>query len=434
MLARTTASRVLSRTSAAAAASPASLRLAQTARRRAAASAFSSSALLRDGAAAGGGLSRTGLYALHKKLGAKLVPFGGYEMPLTYAGTGQVASHHHVRNECGLFDVGHMVQHFFSGPGAQAFLQKLTPSSLSSLAPFTSTLSVLLNAQGGILDDTVVTKHADDRFYVVTNAGRRTEDLAWFESQLAEWSKNEAGSKGEVKHEVLDGWGLVALQGPKAADVLGKLLDGSVDLKALTFGKSAYGKLKGVECHIARGGYTGEDGFEISIPPEHTESITEALLAIEPTQPAGLAARDSLRLEAGMCLYGHDLDESVSPVEGALAWVVGKDRRASGDFLGAERVLKELKEGPPRRRVGLLIEAGPSAREGSAVLAEDGQTPIGVVTSGIPSPTLGKNIAMALVANGSHKAGTKLKVSVRNKIREAEVAKLPFVPSKFYRG
>ncbi|KAK0570252.1 Aminomethyltransferase, mitochondrial [Tilletia horrida] len=379
-------------------------------------------------------LARTGLYELHKKLGGKLVGFGGYEMPLSYSGQGQVASHHHVRNECGLFDVGHMVQHFFTGPGALAFLQKLTPSSLSSLAPFTSTLSVLLNKEGGILDDTVITKHADDRFYVVTNAGRRTEDLAWFESQLAEWNNGEEGSsKGQVKHEILDGWGLVALQGPKAAEVLAQLVDG-LELASLTFGKSAYAKVKGVECHIARGGYTGEDGFEISIPPADTVAVTEALLAISPTQPAGLAARDSLRLEAGMCLYGHDLDESVSPVEGALAWVVGKDRRATADFLGAQRVLKELKEGPPRRRVGLLIESGPAAREGSVVLSEDGQTPIGVVTSGIPSPTLGQNIAMALVANGSHKAGTKLKVSVRNKIREAQVAKLPFVPSKFYRG
>ncbi|KAE8210044.1 hypothetical protein CF327_g6029 [Tilletia walkeri] len=430
MFSYTTSTRVLSRVASAACPSrvPA-VRALLSAQQASRSAAFSSSAAFHEAK-----LARTGLYELHKKLGGKLVPFGGYEMPLTYAGTGQIASHHHVRNECGLFDVGHMVQHFFSGPGALAFLQKLTPSSLSTLTPFSSTLSVLLNAEGGILDDTVVTKHADDRFYVVTNAGRRTEDLAWFEAQLAEWSKNEAGSKGEVKHEILDGWGLVALQGPKAAEVLAKLVGDGFDLQTLTFGKSAYAKVKGVECHIARGGYTGEDGFEISIPPEHTEAVTEALLAIEPTQPAGLAARDSLRLEAGMCLYGHDLDESVSPIEGALAWVVGKDRRASADFLGAERVLKELKEGPPRRRVGLIIEAGPSAREGCPVLAEDGQSPIGVVTSGIPSPTLGKNIAMALVANGSHKAGTKLRVSVRNKIREAEVTKLPFVPSKFFRG
>ncbi|CAD6892657.1 unnamed protein product [Tilletia laevis] len=429
MLACATSTRVLSRAAVAARSSSAAVRAIPAVTRAPTSAAFSSSASSRAA-----DLARTGLYGLHKKLGAKLVPFGGYEMPLTYAGTGQVVSHHHVRNECGLFDVGHMVQHHFIGPGAQAFLQKLTPSSLSSLAPFSSTLSVLLNAEGGILDDTVITKHADDRFYVVTNAGRRTEDLAWFESQLAEWNKSEASSKGKVDHQILDGWGLVALQGPKSAGVLDKLVGDGFDLKTLTFGKAANVKLNGVSCHVARGGYTGEDGFEISIPPEHTEAVTQALLAIEPTQPVGLAARDSLRLEAGMCLYGHDLDTSVSPVEGALAWVVGKDRRAAADFLGAERVLRELKEGPARRRVGLIIEAGPSAREGSPILAEDGKTPIGIVTSGIPSPTLGKNIAMALVANGSHKSGTKLKVSVRNKIREAEVTKLPFVPNKFYRG
>ena len=162
--------------------------------------------------------------------------------------------------------------------------------------------------------------------------------------------------------------------------------------------------------------------------------VTETILANEEVQLAGLAARDSLRLEAGMCLYGHDLDESVSPVEGALAWTVGKDRRAAGDFLGAERVLHELKEGPPRRRVGLLVSAGSPAREGTRVFAEDGQTEVGRVTSGIPSPTLGRNIAMALVKNGYHKKDTPLQVEVRHKMREAIVTRLPFVPNKFYRG
>ncbi|KAL4399220.1 Aminomethyltransferase, mitochondrial [Malassezia pachydermatis] len=377
--------------------------------------------------------AKTGLYDFHVKHGAKMVPFGGYSMPLTYEGVGQVASHKHVREHAGLFDVGHMVQHMFEGPTALRFLQHLTPSSLTSLEPFSSTLSVLLSKEGGILDDLIITKHNDESFYVVTNAGRRTEDLAWITEQLKEWNEKHK-AEGETKHRVLEGRGLVALQGPSSAEVLRKLVPSDFDLNTLTFGKSAFVQVAGVDCHVARGGYTGEDGFEISIPSAATEKVTEALLNDSEVQMAGLAARDSLRLEAGMCLYGHDLDESVSPIEGALAWCVGKDRRAAADFLGAERVLRELKEGPPRRRVGILVAAGSPAREGAKVFAEDGTTEIGRVTSGIPSPTLGKNIAMALVKNGYHKKDTPLRVEVRNKMREAQVTRLPFVPNKFFRG
>lgn len=387
--------------------------------------------------------ARTGLYDFHVQNEAKIVPFGGYDMPLSYGKVGQVASHKHVREHAGLFDVGHMVQHKFTGPTAAAFLQRITPASLTSMAPFNSTLSVLLSPEGGILDDLIITKHADDDFYVVTNAGCREDDLKYIAEQLEAFGKdNEA-----PKHEVLENQGLVALQGPSAAGVLAKLLPADFDLSKLVFGQSAFVSLslpggETVECHVARGGYTGEDGFEISIPPASTEAVAKALLADAEVELAGLAARDSLRLEAGMCLYGHDLDPSVSPVEGALAWTVAKDRRAAADFLGAERVLRELKEGPPRRCIGLLVEAGAPARgtypqlttEGSKIYAEDGTTEIGQVTSGIPSPTLGKNIAMALVKNGYHKRDTPVKVSVRNKLRDATVARMPFVPSKFYRG
>lgn len=375
-------------------------------------------------------LSKTGLYDFHIKNGGKMVPFGGHLMPLTYGDVGQVASHHHVRTHAGLFDVGHMVQHKFKGPGALKFLQHLTPASLTTMPEFTSTLSVLMSEQGGILDDLIITKHAADSFYVVTNAGCRTEDLAWFKKQLDAWT----GEK--VEHEVMDGWGLLALQGPTAAKVLEKLVPESFDLNTLTFGKSAFVPLnigsEQVECHVARAGYTGEDGFEISISPQSTIQVAETLLADSEVQLAGLAARDSLRLEAGMCLYGHDLDATVSPIEAALAWCVGKDRRAAGDFLGAERVLKELKEGPPRRRVGLFVDGG-IAREGAELFSPEGK-PVGRVTSGIPSPTLGRNIAMALVENGQHKKGTKLKVEIRKKLRDCEVAKMPFVESKFFRG
>ncbi len=324
-------------------------------------------------------LGRTALHELHVARGGKMVEFGGYSMPLQYSDMSALASHKHVRTEAGLFDVGHMVQHTFRGAGAGDFLQWLTPGSIKALPPFTSTLSILLNEEGGILDDTVITKQADEVYYVVTNAGCREQDLAWFEKKLQEWKSQ---GKGEVQHEVMNDHGLVALQGPKAAEALAKHTD--ADLAGLYFGQSVFATVAGVaDCHIARGGYTGEDGFEISIPgAEVTVKVTEALLSTDPVKPAGLAARDSLRLEAGMCLYGHDLDTSVSPIEGALAWCVSKDRRAAADFLGAERVLREIKEGPPRRRVGFLVE-GPPAREGSPIHSEDGSEVIGEYSMGL---------------------------------------------------
>lgn len=375
---------------------------------------------------------KTVLYDFHVANGGKIVPFAGYSMPLTYASLGQVASHNHTRTAASLFDVSHMVQHYFSGPGAAAFLQWLTPSSLAALPNHQGTLSVLLNFGGGILDDTVITKINDEKFYVVTNAGRRDEDLAWIGDRLKDWQEQ---GKPAVEHTVLEEQGLVALQGPKAAEVLSKHVDpAQVDLSKLTFGKSAYATVAGVpDCHIARGGYTGEDGFEISIAPAATEAVSRALLETEPVQLAGLAARDSLRLEAGMCLYGHDLNEGITPAEGGLTWVVGKDRRETADFIGAERVLADIKEGPKRRRVGFTID-GPPAREGAPVFEKGGTEAIGAITSGIPSPTLGKNIAMGYVQSGHHKRGTLLEVEVRGKRKEATVAKMPFVESKFYRG
>ncbi|KAI0262342.1 glycine cleavage system T protein [Gloeopeniophorella convolvens] len=376
-------------------------------------------------------LRKTPLYDFHLKHGAKMVPFAGYHMPLVYGDVGQVASHQHVRQSAGIFDVGHMVQSNFRGATATKFLEWLTPSSLSSLEPYSSTLSVLLNEQGGIIDDTVITKHAPDAFYVVTNAGRREEDLAWFAARLEEWNSSERAQDGPVEHEMLEGWGLLALQGPAAADHLQALT--SYDLRALTFGRSAFVPLEGANVHVARGGYTGEDGFEISIPPGQTAFLASALLRA-PVQLAGLGARDSLRLEAGMCLYGNDLDENTTPVEAGLSWVIGKDRRAAGDFIGAEKVLEQLKNGPPRRRVGLIVEDAP-ARHGAKILAPETSEEIGIVTSGIPlAPTVGKNIAMGYVKSGFHKKGTLLSVEVRKKARAAVVTAMPFVTTRYWRG
>ncbi|KAI0030161.1 hypothetical protein K488DRAFT_79769 [Vararia minispora EC-137] len=370
-------------------------------------------------------LRKTGLFDFHVSNGAKMVPFGGWSMPLSYGSVGQVASHSHVRTHAGLFDVGHMVQHKFRGPRAAAFLEKLTPSSLAALPYFSSTLSVLLLPNGGILDDMIITKHADDAFYVVTNAGRRAEDNAWFRRQLddGEW-------KDGVEWTVMDGWGLLALQGPEAAQILQQHT--SEDLSKLVFGRSTYMKVSGVNVHVARGGYTGEDGFEISIPPEHTVQLAE-VLSKPPVQLAGLGARDSLRIEAGMCLYGSDIDESTSPVEAGLSWVIGKDRRESTNFIGAETVLAHLRHGPPRRRVGLTVEGAP-ARHGAKIFAQDGRDYLGDITSGIPSPTLGKNIAMGYVTSGHHKKGTSVAVEVRGKLRDAMVVPMPFVKARYFRG
>ncbi|KAG6808912.1 hypothetical protein H0H92_002389 [Tricholoma furcatifolium] len=318
----------------------------------------------------------------------------------------------------------------FRGPTASEFMEWLTPASLKSLNPYHSTLSVLLNENGGIIDDTIVTKHSDDAYYVVTNAGCRDRDLPWIRAKLEEWNASERGKEGPVEMEVLEDWGLLALQGPEAASYLQTLT--SFDLTRLTFGTSAFVPIEGFNLHVARGGYTGEDGFEISIPPSQTADVA-SLLYKTPIQLAGLGARDSLRLEAGMCLYGQELTEDISPIEAGLTWVIPKERREAGGFIGAEGVKKVLKDGPSKRRVGLVVEGAP-ARQGAKIFSPSGAELLGAVTSGIPSPTLGKNIAMGYVTSGWHKKGTEVEVEVRNKLRKAVLTPMPFVPPKYWRG
>ncbi|KAI5923258.1 hypothetical protein F4810DRAFT_213484 [Camillea tinctor] len=404
-----------------------------------------------------GPLNKTALYDLHLANGAKMVPFGGFEMPVQYSGLGVSASHHWTRNKASLFDVGHMVQHYISGPGATAFLQRITPGSIAALAPHHSTLSALMWPKtGGIVDDTIITRLPDTEsgerlFYVVTNAACRDKDLAYLAEQKAAWDG------AEFKHEVLDGRGLIALQGPLAQGILeGVLADpDAANLQELYFGQSQYVSVRlddsqEVTVLASRGGYTGEDGFEISIPtPEATVALTRALLDTagpEKLQLAGLGARDSLRLEAGMCLYGHDLDDTTTPVDASLRWIVGRDRRAAtaladGAFHGAEVVLPQLKPmnqggtGYTRQRVGIVVEGAP-AREGAEIWStgEDGEeSRIGTITSGCPSPTLGKNIAMGYVGKGLHKPGTEVRVLVRGRKQKATVEKMPFVMAKYHR-
>ena len=375
-----------------------------------------------------------------------MVPFGGFQMPVQYSSLSVSASHHFTRSHASLFDVSHMVQHHFSGPGATAFLEAITPASVSSQETHRSGLSTLLwPITGGIVDDTIITRLGPELFHVVTNAGCREKDLAYFTEQLAEFKKN-GGEK--IDWDVLEDWGLIALQGPLSENVLSTILvePKEVDLKKLHFGRCEFIKVKlrngGVSSPLlaSRGGYTGEDGFEISIPPLEAADVTEALLQTATTdklQLAGLGARDSLRLEAGMCLYGHDLDDSITPVEAALSWVVGKDRRIAGGFHGSDVILKQLKKkseggGVERRRIGLIVEGAP-AREGAEIVDEKGEK-IGNITSGCPSPSLKKNIAMGYVKDRFHKSGTEVGVVVRGKERRAQVTKMPFVPSKYWKG
>ncbi|KAG2415476.1 aminomethyltransferase [Aspergillus terreus] len=403
-----------------------------------------------------GPLRKTALYDLHVARGAKMVPFAGYSMPLQYSDLSHVESHKWTREKASLFDVSHMVQHQLSGPGAMELLMKVSPSSLDKLKINTSTLSCLLeDGTGGIIDDTVITRRGEDSFYFVTNAGRRDEDLAFLEAEITAY-KNAHGPES-LKWEILEDRALVALQGPLAAEVLQSVVNGSgpeTDLSTLYFGncRDLYltlpdGSRSPHPVLVSRTGYTGEDGFEISIPafadcPELPTQVTELLLS-NPDQVrlAGLAARDSLRLEAGMCLYGNDISTAQTPPGASLGWVVGKDRRdpATATFNGASVILPQLASPAKtlsQRRVGFTVEKGSPAREGAVIvdLNDESRTQIGVITSGLPSPSLGgTNIAMGYIKQGMHKKGTEVGILVRNKVRKASVVGMPWVESKFYR-
>ncbi|EKD15948.1 uncharacterized protein L3040_003194 [Drepanopeziza brunnea f. sp. 'multigermtubi'] len=392
-------------------------------------------------------LQKTPLYDLHLAHGGNMVGFGGFHMPVQYASLSVSASHHFTRSHASLFDVSHMVQHRFTGPGVNAFLERITPAGIAGLEIHQSTLSTLLwPVTGGIVDDTILTRLGPELFYVVTNAGCREKDLKYLQEQLDAFIKEGGAS---VEWEVLEKWGLVALQGPLSADILGRVMvePAESELKGMYFGSSKFIKIKlhngetSSPLLVSRAGYTGEDGFEISIPESEAVVVTETLLQSagpEQLQLAGLGARDSLRLEAGMCLYGHDLDDSTTPVEGALGWIIGKDRKTSGGFHGSDVILKQLTpkskggSGVERRRIGLIVEGAP-AREGADIVNDKGEK-IGNITSGCPSPTLGKNVAMGYIKDGFHKSGTDVGVVVRGKNRKAKVTKMPFVPSKYWKG
>ncbi|KAK5957179.1 Aminomethyltransferase, mitochondrial [Knufia fluminis] len=409
-------------------------------------------------------LKHTPLDKVHTEAGAKMVPFAGYSMPLEYPDQSHPESHRWTRANASLFDVSHMVQHKLSGPLAEEFLMTITPSSINTLKKHHSSLSCLLDENGGIIDDTVITRLGRDSFYFVTNAGCRDTDLAYIEKQMTQFLESKgvpnAKSDENIKWHVLNCHSLVALQGPKSQEVLQALVyhdteddtGTSPDLSTLGFGESRWlqltteGEMNTPSLLVSRTGYTGEDGFEISIPSENGDS-TELATAIAKSiindssivRWAGLAARDSLRLEAGMCLYGHDISTQTTPPMAALGWIVGKDRRsdsASPAFYGRSRILEQLASPKTmsERRVGFLVEKGPAAREGAEVVDPEKNEVIGKITSGCPSPSMdGQNIAMGLIKNGYHKSGTKVGVKVRKGVRKAEVSRMPFVPNKFYR-
>lgn len=380
-------------------------------------------------------LLKTPFYDLHLELGGTMVPYAGFSMPVLYKSQSHIESHNWVRSKAGLFDVSHMLQHKIQGPKSTEFLEKITPSDLKSLEPFSSTLSVILNSNGGVVDDTIITKHGEDEFYVVTNAGCREKDLKFIGEELQNFQ--------QVSRSDITG-GLLAFQGPEAAPILQKLT--TYDLNTLKFGHSAFIPLSigGDKYHVARGGYTGEDGFEISIPDEvKANEFARILLNDFPdtVRAIGLAARDSLRLEAGMCLYGHELSEEITPVEAGLTWVIGKNRRdpATAGFNGAEKILAQVADKSLVKKVrrGITVK-GPAARENMDVYTGDSTsvdagTKIGVVTSGSFSPSTKQNIGMVYVPRKYMKVGTELKVNVRGKLREAKIAKMPFIEPNYFR-
>jgi aminomethyltransferase len=354
----------------------------------------------------------------HRARGGRMVPFAGYAMPVQYEGI--VAEHEWTRNHGGLFDVSHMGQLFVSGEGAEAALEALLPIDLATLELGALRYSLLLDDEGGILDDLIVSRWRQG-FFIVVNGATKHGDIAHMRERLP------AG----VTLEHYEDRALLALQGPEAFAALERHTTGHWPLSALTFMRGGPFEVGGVEAWISRTGYTGEDGFEISFPASEAERIADLLCAEPKVRPAGLGARDSLRLEAGLPLYGHDLDRSTDPVSAGLAWAIAKRRRAEGGFPGHARVMDIIASGPARRRVGLSIEGRLPAREGALVFA--GDTEIGRVTSGGFSPTLSHPIAMAYVAAEHAAPGTALAIEVRGRRLDAEVVPLPFVPHRYHR-
>lgn len=366
-------------------------------------------------------LRRTPLYDAHVGAGGKMVPFAGWEMPVQYAGEngGVLAEHRWTREHAGLFDVSHMGQGWLEGADPLTAFERVVSGDYQSLKVGRQKYSLLLNEDGGIVDDLMAARPDDSGLFVVVNASGREKDFDILERAVG----------NEAVLTRLDDRALLALQGPEAAMVLSAHAPEVADMG---FMDSRIVPMFGVEAIVSRSGYTGEDGYEISVPADAAERVWDTLLADDRVRPIGLGARDSLRLEAGLPLYGHDVDESTSPVEAALTFAVSKKRLAAGDMPGADRIRRETEDGPGRVRVGLRIKDGAPAREGAEIADADGRV-IGKVTSGGPSPSLGAPVAMGYVPPAFAELGTALKVLVRGRAGAAEVVATPFVPQRYYR-
>lgn len=371
-------------------------------------------------------LKRTPLYALHKALDAKMTPFAGYEMPVQYA-PGVLKEHLHTRQKAGLFDVSHMGQAAIVGPDhetAAKALETLVPGEMQKLGVGRQRYTVLLNDEGGVLDDLMVSRpQTDGRLNLVVNAACKETDYAHMEARLP----------SGVRLERFDDRALLALQGPAAAEILSAHAPEAAALKFMTVADMTIG---GVPAVVSRSGYTGEDGYEISVAATDAEALAKLLLDHPDAAPIGLGARDSLRLEAGLCLYGHDIDETTNPVEADLAFTIGKARREAGDFPGAAKILRLLREGTTRKRVGIRLRGRGIAREGAEIATPDG-TMIGTLTSGGFGASVddgaGAAIGMGYVPADLSTPGTELALIIRGKPVVAEVAALPFYQKSYKR-
>lgn len=370
-----------------------------------------------------GALKKTPLFDLHNELGARMVPFAGYEMPVQYP-LGVKKEHIHTREKAGLFDVSHMGQVKLHGANAAKALEALVPVDIIDLPAGKQRYALFTNEQGGVMDDLMVTNHGD-YIYVVVNAACKEQDIAHMRANLGD----------DVELEVMDDAALVALQGPQAAAVMARFAPETSDM---VFMDARAVKVDGVECLVSRSGYTGEDGFEISIPSAEAERICRLLLNEPEVEAIGLGARDSLRLEAGLCLYGHDIDTTTTPLEASLIWAISKVRRADGEraggFPGADIILGQIANKDwTRKRVGLVAEGRAPIREGAELFDADGNK-IGVVTSGTFGPTAEKPVAMGYVATEFSALETQVFASVRGKQLPMTVAKMPLVEQRYYRG
>ena len=369
-------------------------------------------------------LLKTPLHALHLELGARMVPFAGYDMPVQYP-LGVMKEHLHTRDQAGLFDVSHMGQIRLTGANAAKALETLVPDDIIDLPVGMQRYAMFTNEQGGILDDLMVANLGNDELFLVVNAACKDQDLAHLRQHIGDQCSIEP---------LFEARALLALQGPAAVKVLARL---SPEVTGMTFMQFASLRLLGVDCYVSRSGYTGEDGFEFSVPAASAESLARSLLAETEVQAIGLGARDSLRLEAGLCLYGHNMNTDTTPIEASLLWAISKARRAdgprAGGFPGADRIFSQQQAGVKRKRVGLLPQERTPVREGAEIVDEHG-TVVGSVCSGGFGPTLGGPLAMGYLDSAFVALDTQVFALVRGKKVPLRVSKMPFVPQRYYRG